>query len=181
MTRWGRGQAAMEFLTTYGWGILVIVIVLAALLYMGVFNVMQKVPDSCGFPPGIKCESVRVQGGPAVWITTLRVTNNMPKTIRLCGIECTEGSIPQHSPQASDCLFCNPPLMPPGATADAAQIAGTQCSPVTLPCEKENGDLLVLEPGEMLRANLYIYYLEEGDSGVGLARATKGELISRVQ
>ena len=33
-----RGQSAMEYLMTYGWAILVVLIVLAALFYLGVFN-----------------------------------------------------------------------------------------------------------------------------------------------
>jgi hypothetical protein len=33
-----KGQAAMEFLTTYGWAFLIIIIVLAGLYYMDVFN-----------------------------------------------------------------------------------------------------------------------------------------------
>jgi|SRR3990167_9969356 len=33
-----KGQAAMEFLMTYGWAILVVLIALGALFYLGVFN-----------------------------------------------------------------------------------------------------------------------------------------------
>ena len=33
-----RGQAAMEFLMTYGWAILVVLIALSALFFLGVFN-----------------------------------------------------------------------------------------------------------------------------------------------
>ncbi len=40
-----KGQAAMEFLMTYGWAILVILIALGVLFYLGVFS--PKTPNQC--------------------------------------------------------------------------------------------------------------------------------------
>ncbi len=41
-----KGQAAMEYLMTYGWAILIIVVVVAALYAMGVFKPKASVPYS---------------------------------------------------------------------------------------------------------------------------------------
>ena len=46
-----KGQAAMEYLMTYGWAILIVVIVAAALFALGVFNPATFVGQSAtGFP-----------------------------------------------------------------------------------------------------------------------------------
>jgi uncharacterized protein (UPF0333 family) len=42
-----KGQAAMEFLMTYGWAILAAVIVIGVLAYFGVFSPSTYVPNSC--------------------------------------------------------------------------------------------------------------------------------------
>ncbi len=47
----------MEYLMTYGWAILVIVIVLAALIFLGTFNLTSKAPDVCKFQVGLHCQS----------------------------------------------------------------------------------------------------------------------------
>jgi hypothetical protein len=41
-----RAQAAMEYLMTYGWAILIIIVVIAALYAMGVFTIKGGVPCS---------------------------------------------------------------------------------------------------------------------------------------
>src|SRR3989344_626758 len=52
-----RGQAAMEFLMTYGWAILVVLIALGALFYLGVFS--PKVPNICNIPAPFVCQDVK--------------------------------------------------------------------------------------------------------------------------
>lgn len=51
-----RSQAAMEFLMTYGWAILLVLIVMAALVYLGVLNPSKLLPDKCVFTQGIQCK-----------------------------------------------------------------------------------------------------------------------------
>ena len=52
-----KGQAAMEFLMTYGWGILVVLAAIGALAYFGVLNPSKFFPDACVIPPvaGMAC------------------------------------------------------------------------------------------------------------------------------
>jgi hypothetical protein len=50
-----RGQAATEFLMTYGWAILVVVVAIASLAYFGVLSPDQFLPEKCFLPPGIAC------------------------------------------------------------------------------------------------------------------------------
>ena len=42
-----KGQAAMEFLMTYGWAILAAIVVIGVLAYFGVFSPSTYVPNQC--------------------------------------------------------------------------------------------------------------------------------------
>ena len=50
-----KGQAAMEFLMTYGWAILVVLIVIGALVYFGVLSPSTLLPEKCTFPVSLSC------------------------------------------------------------------------------------------------------------------------------
>lgn len=50
-----RGQAAMEFLMTYGWAILVVLVAVGALAYFGVLSPDNFLPSKCTLPSGIGC------------------------------------------------------------------------------------------------------------------------------
>jgi hypothetical protein len=50
-----KGQAAMEYLMTYGWAIVALVIVIAALMATGVFNPSYMVSEECTMQPDLSC------------------------------------------------------------------------------------------------------------------------------
>ncbi len=52
-----KSQAAMEFLMTYGWAILVVLAAIGALAYFGVLNYSRFVPEHCMIAPtsGLAC------------------------------------------------------------------------------------------------------------------------------
>ncbi len=50
-----KAQAAMEFLMTYGWAILVVLAAITALAYFGVLSPERFLPDKCTLPSGIAC------------------------------------------------------------------------------------------------------------------------------
>ena len=51
-----RGQAAMEFLMTYGWAILVVLVVIGALAYFGILNPQTLLPERCELQMGLHCK-----------------------------------------------------------------------------------------------------------------------------
>jgi len=57
-----RAQVAVEFLTTYGWVIIGILLLFAVLFYYGTFDPMRFVPNQCDFEQGFHCETYRFQG-----------------------------------------------------------------------------------------------------------------------
>ncbi len=62
ITRTIKAQAAMEFLMTYGWAILVVLIVIGALAYFGVLSPSTLLPEKCTFPVSLTCSDFRVTG-----------------------------------------------------------------------------------------------------------------------
>jgi hypothetical protein len=60
-----KGQAAMEFLMTYGWAILIAIVAIAALIAFGVFN--SPVQENCGVAgeiiQGVTCDISSSQVG----------------------------------------------------------------------------------------------------------------------
>jgi len=195
-----RGQAAMEFLTTYGWAILVIVIVLAALLWMGVFNVMNKVPERCEFQPGIGCSSILFAkrlptdpGGERVVISSLFLTNNLPEAITVCGTQCSTftelSSYYSYLMVSSDCF--NSPYavrIGMGQKKDIVPIWSTNPSDnnkyghTCWTGSAESPVLLTAEVGSSVNVNLLIWYVKAGDtSTLTPPRISRGTAVAVVQ
>ncbi|MDO8740038.1 MAG: hypothetical protein Q7J54_00515 [Candidatus Woesearchaeota archaeon] len=77
-----KGQAAMEFLTTYGWAILVVLAAIAALAYFGVLSPDKFLPSKCIISPGIACTGYKVESAQ----TTLVLTNAIGKDLTVTNI-----------------------------------------------------------------------------------------------
>ena len=50
-----KGQAALEFMMTYGWAILVVLAAIGALSYFGILNPSRFTPDTCLSSSGFAC------------------------------------------------------------------------------------------------------------------------------
>jgi len=55
-----KSQAALEFLTTYAWAFLVILVMVGALAYFGVLNPSGLLPDRCNFGSEISCSDFKI-------------------------------------------------------------------------------------------------------------------------
>ena len=69
-----RGQAALEFLMTYGWAILVVLAAIAALAYFGVLNPDRFLPEKCTLPSGLACLDYKASNGTSM---TLIIQNSL--------------------------------------------------------------------------------------------------------
>lgn len=56
-----KSQAALEFLMTYGWAVMIVLIAIAALAYFGVLSPDKFVPRRCALEAGIGCRDFKVQ------------------------------------------------------------------------------------------------------------------------
>ena len=77
-----KAQAAMEFLMTYGWAILVVLAAIAALAYFGVLSPEKFLPEKCVLQPGIACVSHKVETSKV----TLVISNGLGRTITINSI-----------------------------------------------------------------------------------------------
>ncbi len=73
-----KGQAAMEFLMTYGWAILVVVAAIAVLAASGILNLSGFLPEKCQFPVEMSCV-----GGKAAILQENSATSSSTITIPL--------------------------------------------------------------------------------------------------
>jgi hypothetical protein len=58
-----RAQAALEFLTTYGWAFIVILVMIGALAYFGVLSPSKVLPPKCIVEAGIDCRDYVIREG----------------------------------------------------------------------------------------------------------------------
>jgi len=168
----GRGQAAMEYLMTYGWAILIIVIVLGALLYLGVFT--PPTPDVCQFAPGFLCLGMRA-GYAEPGAISMTLANAMPDKIYLCEVLCDSSvelgkiTIPQQ------CASGGSEAVLDSGVRYNVKFTASQA------CRDEAGNKV--EPGQRYRGKLYLFYSLAGDeqSPEGSARVAVGDIVASVQ
>ena len=83
LTRYKKSQAAMEFLMTYGWAILVVLAAIAALAYFGVLSPEKFLPEKCILAPGLACVSHKVTPTEI----TLIISNGLGRTITVDSVD----------------------------------------------------------------------------------------------
>ena len=95
-----RSQAALEFLTTYAWAFLVILIMVGALAYFGILSPSKLLPDRCNFGSEINCIDY------AIGLTTLdlRLKNNVGEAIVVDSFSA--------SSESTTAYGCIPPITP---------------------------------------------------------------------
>jgi len=55
-----KGQSSLEFLTTYGWMFLVVIVMVVGFSYFGIFNANTYLSSSCSFDSAIGCPTFNV-------------------------------------------------------------------------------------------------------------------------
>jgi len=83
-----KSQAALEFLTTYAWAFLIILVVIGALAYFGVLRPSKMLPDRCNFGPEIGCQYYKLTYGNGSFTSgaTLTLKNNVGEHITTTSI-----------------------------------------------------------------------------------------------
>ena len=150
----------MEFLMTYGWAIIVVLVVIAALAYFGVLSPAKLLPGKCQFQIGILCKDftasgdeleiggVTVEGvypiffdlvnrmGEPIYVTKINVSSRS-------GLECMQIQIEECT--AEQRSFIEPLFGPAGTTFDSF----ADCISVQEACD--NIGCGAIEPNRMLR------------------------------
>ncbi len=71
-----KGQAAIEYLMTHGWTILVLTAILIILYSVGMFNASRYMREECYFQPDFYCQSFRLAKGESAPYTISFSINN---------------------------------------------------------------------------------------------------------
>jgi hypothetical protein len=85
-----KSQAALEFLMTYGWAILIILIVIGALAYFGVLNPQRMLPSRCTLPSGWSCGDYAVDASDNT--VRINIINGNGKSVTVTGVSANTTS-----------------------------------------------------------------------------------------
>jgi len=146
-----KGQAAMEFLMTYGWAILVVLIALGALFYLGVFSL--NVANTCTPVAPFSACDIKITTIP---VTTEGVALTFPDAVTLVSLEGIEYTTPS---AAEDCV-----------TSTSIPTAET---PEDYACDAVNG----LSVGDTYAGDAVIAYTLEG----GVAHTVRMGIVGTVE
>ena len=83
-----KAQSAMEYLMTYGWAILVVLIALGALFYLGVFS--PRTPNSCVGSAPITCGDVKADASDDTLLLSVGASGVSSATIASVIGTCTK-------------------------------------------------------------------------------------------
>ena len=84
-----KGQAALDFLMTYGWAIALVVIVAAALFALGVFDISNFVGTKAAGFSGVAVQAWQFTSGGTL---TVKLTNQVGQRINVTAMSATIGS-----------------------------------------------------------------------------------------
>jgi hypothetical protein len=85
-----KSQAALEFLTTYAWAFLVILIMVGALAYFGVLSPSKLLPDRCNFGSEVTCDKNRmIVNNQNTGTLTMRLANSFGTAVTVTGATVT--------------------------------------------------------------------------------------------
>ena len=112
MMTYKKGQAALEFLMTYGWAILVVLVAIGALAFFGVLSPDKFLPSKCSLQPGLACIDQKITPG----IVTVVVKNGYGSDITVndvrvqnCGAAGSQGTL-KNAAQSSYSVTCTTAL-----------------------------------------------------------------------
>jgi hypothetical protein len=113
LTDGARGQAALEYLMTYGWAILVIMIVGAYLWQMGIFGQQSIVPGCSGFSQIRPLDARFIQSSETL---SMIIINEAGTTYEYTGMSATIGSNDCTCDPADGCDLADIGSVRPGMT-----------------------------------------------------------------
>jgi len=114
-----RGQAALEFLMTYGWAFLVVLVVLGTLTYFGILNPSFLLPEKCTLQLGLYCRDHRIDSdsrtislrlengvGKGMLIQRIKIADQEKTTLCDIGIGSFTGLVPSAGCDGITCTAC---------------------------------------------------------------------------
>ncbi len=168
-----RGQAAIEYLMTYGWAILGIAIVLAILyVFLSPYLSVQQ----CSMQMGFSCDDPL----PEIYVATdgkvhlnIRIHNHLTDKIKVVGLACTTAPPNTVEYDANTYGLSSPVEIPAGSYGDITNVI----------CYDEKGNPIEMKPGENFKANIIMWYTtgkQIGTTSTPIKRVAKGVVMGTV-
>lgn len=155
-----KAQIALEFLTTYGWAFLVILIMISTLAYFGILKPSRLLPDRCNFGPELECQDFQISK--TTNSIKVRLKNNVGEAIALSSITA--------STESATALSCTEPVISGvWATGDIRDFTWIEC----------NSDAAGFVAGEKDKVLIKVAYYSV-KSGSEYAHEINGEIFSTV-
>ncbi|MBI2664247.1 hypothetical protein HYX10_02795 [Candidatus Woesearchaeota archaeon] len=161
-----KAQAAMEFLMTYGWAILVVLVVIGALAYFGVLNPSSLVPERCALTLPFDCRGanavIDAAGDDAI---TLAVNNVGTRDITVYDVTFSSTAL------TADCTYYGP-----------VGVAANTVTPVSLNTIgnlSSNCEFAANTAGDKTKLSASIRYVY--DDAATITNQMVGEVVTTVQ
>lgn len=97
-----RAQSAVEYLSSYGWAVVVIAVVLAALFAYGILNPNIFFTQSCTFPSDFKCVAPLLVSNGLLYVN---LTQETASPINITGVACDTAQSIRHVTKISPAVF----------------------------------------------------------------------------
>ena len=175
-----KAQSAMEYLMTYGWAILIIAVVLAALDFLGVFNGNTFIGSSCLATPGYLCSNpVMTANANGPNLLSFNFKQDSGETLYNVSFMCAASSSSQGYPNV------NITSTNYGAQTSSNLTVLTSGSSVTvsgLECYSNNGNLFKDNPiGAVFSGTLWIRYNLQGYPSSDYQYAKIAKITAKVE
>ena len=158
-----KGQAALEFLMTYGWAILVVLVSIGALAYFGILKPSKILPNRCTIGHEFQCLDFQISASGASPNPQfkLRLKNNVGEPIDV--------TLMTISTETTVALACTNPQNPTSwKSGEVKDFAWTSCTSF--------GGLIAGEKGKVLITLRY----NSVASGSNYAKEVNGEVYSTI-
>ncbi len=146
-----KGQAAMEFLMTYGWALLIVLVAIGVLATMGVFSGSKIAATVCILQPAFACEAVvkaDTVGSVAIQLQQGLGTN----------LDDFRLSLSNMRKGGSACIPSSSPVMSPGSVSWSFNDGSSQVFSTNTNCNLEG------QAGTRFTADLIAAYTQNGIS-----------------
>lgn len=173
MTR--RGQAALEFLSTYGFAFLLILLMIAALSYFGVLSPSRFLPERCLIQSEFRCDDRQLQVdtgvNPNTLTLNLQITNQLGNTV---SIDAGSASATYAQAAINTCTID----IGGGPVAAGTSVNVNSGGQFTLSCVGNNGAQGFPAAGEKIKVPYEFSYTELGGA---YPRVVSGEVAATIQ
>ena len=86
-----KGQAAAEYLFTYGWALVILVAVIVAIMATGVFNPAYFISEECSIQPDIACTGYQLYRDNGDTHLQMRIENRLGYKVRISEVKFIKG------------------------------------------------------------------------------------------